>query len=103
MTAAKTSLRLFRPFVVSPIDRNRGDMAIMCPQQYRLLGLRALFGRGFQPASRAWWEEFQRDFFRWGEWMRYTPWGAFETSERHRWGQLVLWPKEKTMRVKSWL
>ena len=75
---------------------------VLCPLMYRMLGINALMGGGFQPVGPEWIRAYQEDFFRWGASMQYTPWGAFRRAEEHRWGLLVLWPKEKTMAATSW-
>ena len=80
-----------------PVDS--GDLAVLCPLQYRLYGIKALLNGGFSPPGRAWWEAYDQAFFKWGEEMEYTPWGNFQPSEKHAFGQLVLWPKEKTMQA----
>ena len=74
----------------APIDRNRGDLLLICPCKYRELGHQWM--SEFEEVSGEWLDALRNEFLRLAGHMRWV-----QKWDKHRFGLLIIWPKKKNL------
>ena len=91
-------------FVISPVDRAKGDLAILCPWKYRHCAETYMSSTSSTKLTDADVAEFRHDFFVWPNALHCLPYCRFRRGHRHRFGSLSLHVKAKVLfpRVTEW-